>query len=157
MRVAYGRARQGEPVTRGFPIWCSGVTSHLCGNLAFGEPRSLAYVNWWENDYEVHLMPFENSHYIVSIDHFLNPSIKVGDKVTAGQKIGTAGNSITNGPVNPITDPNYGVVELQVNYYPGEGCQDFAITEFRCPFQYFESVDAVGSLRRAPKHERRHE
>ncbi len=103
-----------------------------------GRVVSVTFQNqWWEQDYEIAIEPVKDSHYRVSLDHVLAPTIKAGDTVIAGQKLGSVGNSITNGPTNPIVNSVYGVVELQVNYYPGSSCTDYATTLYECPFQYF--------------------
>jgi hypothetical protein len=38
---------------------------------------------------------------------------------------------------NPVVNPTYGIVELQVNYWPNLPCHDFTGTVLKCPLQYY--------------------
>src|SRR6185295_12754053 len=73
------------------------------------------------------------SIYNITVDHINSPTIGVGDTVTAGQKIGTAGN------INGTNPSPYGLVELQINQYTvGSSCNDSSKFSTVCPFVIFD-------------------
>jgi hypothetical protein len=97
--------------------------------------------NWWEQDYEIRLRSKMTSAFEVSIDHVSNPLVAFGDTVVAGQVIAQTGNWITGGPQNPVTNPNYGIVEIQVNRYTALPCNDFTASKMVCPLSLMSSQD----------------
>jgi murein DD-endopeptidase MepM/ murein hydrolase activator NlpD len=79
------------------------------------------------DDYEMHVVPEKTGthQWMVIYDHFINPSVKVGDTVNAGQQIGGTGPVGSGAP--------YNFIELQVNYNPNIGRQGSSPSDGRCP------------------------
>jgi hypothetical protein len=77
------------------------------------------------DDYEMHVAPTNTnvSQWLIVYDHLVKPSVKKGDKITAGQQIGETAPMGSGAP--------YNFIELQINYMatsetPAEG---------RCPYR----------------------
>lgn len=42
-----------------------------------------------------------------------------------------------------MVNPTYGIVELQVNYYPSASCTTFTSTVFKCPMSFLRSTNGT--------------
>jgi murein DD-endopeptidase MepM/ murein hydrolase activator NlpD len=62
------------------------------------------------DDYEMHVAPTntQSTQWMIVYDHLTKPSVKKGDKITAGQQIGETGPFGSGAP--------YSFIELQINY-----------------------------------------
>jgi len=82
------------------------------------------HLNSGWNDYEILITPNADSYWQVWYDHVQNVSLKKGDYVTAGQKLGTSG----------IRSQTAGRTELMVRYSNWRAKETYTI----CPFSVFD-------------------
>lgn len=75
--------------------------------------------------------------WVYEIEHVINPKVKVGDKVTAGQIIAEVGN------FDKGTPDGYGVVEIGILHGGGEGPP-----EHICPFAYLDESIKEDTLKK---------
>lgn len=112
--------------------------SHVYAPLS-GKVVSIQFQNqWWEKDYEIVVEPEENSHYQIAIDHILDPTVKQGDIIKAGQILGKIGNMIYGNETSSEIDPQFGIVEIQINYYPSHNPNDNNGVIYQCPGQFIK-------------------
>ncbi|HLD78572.1 MAG TPA: M23 family metallopeptidase, partial [archaeon] len=79
----------------------------------------------WSNDLSIHVAADENSRYRYETEHIINPLVKIGDRVTAGQVIAEVSD------YDSRNTPGYGLVEIGILF---GGRQP----EHLCPFQYLD-------------------
>ena len=82
----------------------------------------------WSGDYSIQITKSgQLERWVYETEHVINPKVKVGDKVVAGQIIAEVG-SFGNGD-----PPGYGAVEIGILHGGGEGPP-----EHICPFAYLD-------------------
>lgn len=70
----------------------------------------------------------KQSQYFYETEHIINPTVKVGDKVTAGQVIGEVSNYDSH------NNPGFGLIELGILHPTPDG----GVPEHLCPFNYLD-------------------
>lgn len=82
----------------------------------------------WSGDYSIHVTKSGKlERWIYETEHVINPKVKVGDKVTAGQIIAEVSDFDKGAP------PGFGAVEIGILHGGGEG-----LPEHVCPFAYLD-------------------
>lgn len=85
----------------------------------------------WANDYSIHVAADEQSQYRYETEHVLNPLVKVGDRVRAGQVIAEVGD------YDERNSPGYGLVEMGI-------LKGGNPPEHLCPFEYLDPASSIG-------------
>lgn len=82
----------------------------------------------WSGDYSIQITKSGKlERWVYEIEHVLNPKVKVGDRVTAGQVIAEVSDFDKGAP------PGFGAVEIGILHGGGEG-----MPEHVCPFAYLD-------------------
>ena len=93
----------------------------------------------YSNDYSIHVAKYANSRFIYETEHVINPLVKVGDVVSAGQVIATVSDYDTR------NTPGFGLVEIGILHAKEDGTPGHV-----CPFLYLDpsiEEDVYTSLR----------
>ncbi|MBM3275816.1 MAG: hypothetical protein FJZ00_11730 [Candidatus Sericytochromatia bacterium] len=69
-----------------------------------------------------------------------DPTVKVGDKVSAGHVFGKVGNFITGSQSNPLKNSEYGNFEVGVMKYQSINCNDPNVKGTQCPLNLLEEA-----------------
>lgn len=82
----------------------------------------------WSGDYSIHVTKSGKlERWVYETEHVINPKVKVGDKVTAGQIIAEVSDFDKGAP------PGFGAVEIGILHGGGEGPPEHV-----CPFAYLD-------------------
>ena len=82
----------------------------------------------WSGDYSIQVTKSgQMERWVYETEHVINPKVKVGDKVTAGQIIAEVSDFDKGAP------PGYGAVEIGILHGGGEGPPEHV-----CPFAYLD-------------------
>lgn len=82
----------------------------------------------WSGDYSIHVTKSGKlERWVYETEHVINPKVKVGDRVTAGQIIAEVSDFDKSAP------PGFGAVEIGILHGGGEGPPEHV-----CPFAYLD-------------------